>query len=185
MRKSPIKTLCVFCSASDRVKDKYGYILESLSNLFSALKWDIVYGGSVGGLMGGVANACLDKGLNVTGVMPSCLHSKEIAHTGLSELIFTDTMHARQLKMADLSDAFLVLPGGLGTMAELFEVVTWYQLGLHTKPSFILNIDGYWDDLVSQLDKAQKEGFMHGDMNEFLHFFNDIQSFREFFGKKD
>ena len=176
-----IQSICVFCSASDAVRDRYRHMSDDLSVLFADQGWDVVYGGSVGGLMGLVADASLDRGLRVTGVIPESLKDKEIAHTGLSQLITTQDMHERQLKMAEFSDAFLVLPGGLGTMAEMFEVVTWFQLGLHQKPCFILNLDGYWDPLLAQLDKAEAQGFVHGRLKDFILTFESLEAFKAHF----
>lgn len=120
----------------------------------------VVYGGASVGLMGTVADACLANGGEVIGVIPQKLADRELAHTGLTEQYFVSTMHERKGKMADMSDGFISLPGGSGTMDELFETWTWEQLGFHQKPCGILNIAGYYDPLVEMVDHMVKEGFL-------------------------
>jgi uncharacterized protein (TIGR00730 family) len=121
----------------------------------------LVYGGGDVGLMGEVADAALAAGGRVVGVMPEALLAKEIGHQGLSELHIVRSMHERKALMADQADAFITLPGGYGTLEELFEVLTWLQLGLHAKPCAMLDVAGFWDPLLAQLDKAVTEGFLH------------------------
>lgn len=123
----------------------------------------LVYGGGHVGLMGAAADAALEVGGDVIGVIPQCLKDREVAHTGLTELHTTETMQERQQYMADLSDAFIVLPGGLGTLAEFFEIITWRHLGIHDKPVFVLNAFGYWDLLLEMLEKAGEEKFLYKD----------------------
>ena len=169
MNKSDIQTLCVFCSASDKVVHKYGHVIAPLVAFFKSQGWSVVYGGGSGGLMGALADECLAQGVPVIGVIPETLKDREVAHTGLNELIVTNDLQARQAKMAALSNAFLILPGGMGTMAEFFEVLTWSQLSLHHKPSFVLNINGYWQGMLQQLDAASDQGFMHQKSDDFLY----------------
>lgn len=121
---------------------------------------DLVYGGAQVGLMGAVANAVLAKGGTVTGVIPHFLSREEIAHHGLTELIKVESMHERKTKMAELSDGFITLPGGYGTLEELCEIITWAQLGLHSKPIGILNLNGYYDHFIAQLDHMVKAGLL-------------------------
>lgn len=121
---------------------------------------DLVYGGAQVGLMGAVADAVMAKGGKVTGVIPHFLSREEIAHHGLTELIRVESMHERKTKMAELADAFITLPGGYGTLEELFEIITWAQLGLHNKPIGILNLNGYYDCLIAQLDHMVKAGLL-------------------------
>ena len=126
-----------------------------------------MYGGGNVGLMGTLANACLNEGGRVIGVIPQALANKELAHTGLTELRVVDSMHGRKSVMADLSDAFVSLPGGFGTWEEFFEVLTWSQLGIQQKACAVLNVDGYYDPLLAMADKAVSEGFLrnvHRDM---------------------
>ena len=120
----------------------------------------LVYGGANRGLMGVLADACLDAGGRVVGVMPKALVEKEIAHRELTKLHIVESMHERKALMADLADAFIALPGGYGTWEEFFEVLTWSQLGLHRKPCGLLNVRGYYDCLLSMADNAVKEGFL-------------------------
>jgi len=121
----------------------------------------VVYGGGNVGLMGTVADAALAAGGEVIGVIPRALVAREIAHTGLTDLRVVASMHERKALMADLSDAFIALPGGYGTLEEFCEVVTWSQLGIHAKPCGLLNVEGYFDSLIAMLDHAVQEGFIH------------------------
>jgi hypothetical protein len=128
----------------------------------------MVYGGGKVGLMGAAANAALAAGGEVIGVIPFALEQREVAHNGLTELRVVNTMHERKALMADLSDAFLALPGGYGTLDELSEVVTWTQLGVHRKACGLLNVDGFFDGLLSFLDRAVQEGFVSAGNRELL-----------------
>lgn len=120
----------------------------------------IVYGGGNIGLMGVLADAALERGVHVTGIIPQGLAEKELAHHGIQDLQVVDSMHTRKARMAELSDGFVAMPGGIGTFEEWFEVLTWGQLGIHRKPCALLNIDGYYDDLLRLLDRAVEEGFL-------------------------
>jgi len=128
----------------------------------------LVYGGASVGLMGAVADAALADGAEVTGVLPDVLAGSEIAHAGLTSLEMVSTMHERKARMAELADAFLVLPGGYGTLDELMETVTWAQLGLHSKPCILINAEGYWDGLLKFLDSAVAAGFLREGNRELL-----------------
>jgi uncharacterized protein (TIGR00730 family) len=128
----------------------------------------LVYGGGSIGLMGVIADAALSAGVHVTGVAPRRLLEREVVHRGLSTLHVVDSMHERKAKMADLSDAFIALPGGYGTLDELFEALTWTQLGYHSKPSALLNVEGYFDRLVEYLDHAVAERFLAREHREML-----------------
>ena len=128
----------------------------------------LVYGGGHVGLMGVVADACLSAGGRVIGVIPQALADKEVAHRGLSELRIVGSMHERKAVMAELSDAFLALPGGYGTWDELFEALTWSQLGIQNKVCGLLNVDGYYDSLIAMADRAAAEGFIRGRYRELL-----------------
>lgn len=123
-------------------------------------RWKLVFGGGQVGLMGILADRMLDAGGSVTGVIPRFLLEKEVAHMQLSELIVVETMHERKMRMFELSDAFVALPGGFGTLDEFFEIVTWLQLGLHRKPVGILNVHGFYDPLLEQLSVMVREGFL-------------------------
>jgi hypothetical protein len=128
----------------------------------------LVYGGASVGLMGAVADAALTGGAEVIGVLPDVLAGKEIAHAGLTRLELVSTMHERKARMAELADAFLILPGGYGTLEELLEVVTWAQLRLHAKPCILINTAGYWDGLLAFLDTAVEAGFLKAINRELL-----------------
>ncbi len=129
---------------------------------------ELVYGGGHVGLMGIVADACLNEGGRVIGVIPQALADKEVAHSGLTELRIVKSMHERKAVMAELSDAFLALPGGYGTWEELFEVLTWSQLGIQRKACAILNVEGYYDPLLEMADKALSDGFLRGVHRDLL-----------------
>ena len=135
---------------------------------------DLVYGGAKVGLMGAVADGALSESGKVIGVLPVFLKSKEIAHEGLTELILVDTLHERKTKMNELSDGVIALPGGFGTLEEFFEMLTWGQLGLHKKPMGILNLNGYYDELVHFLDKMVEKGFLKPENRSMVLLSNNI-----------
>jgi uncharacterized protein (TIGR00730 family) len=155
-----IKNICVFCGSSTIVDEKYLNAARDVGGMLARNGYGVVYGGGNIGLMGAAADAALEAGGKVTGIIPRFLKDKEVAHTGLTELHLTDTMHERQVGMAARSDAFVVLPGGLGTLAEFFEVLTWKQLGLHAKPIMLVNDFGYWDSLIEFAGHAEGEKFL-------------------------
>jgi uncharacterized protein (TIGR00730 family) len=154
------KRIGVFCGSSSGARASYAIGAVALAHHLATNGIGIVYGGAKVGLMGILADAALDLGGEVIGVMPRSLVEREIAHARLSDLRVVDSMHERKAQMAELSDAFLALPGGYGTFEELCEVLTWTQLGLHRKPCGILNIDGYYDQLLSFFDHAVSEQFL-------------------------
>jgi uncharacterized protein (TIGR00730 family) len=152
--------ICVYCGSSPGSDPAYADAAVRLGRMLARRGIGLVYGGGHVGLMGTVANAALDDGGEAIGVMPQTLVDREIAHTGLTELRVVGSMHERKLLMAELADGFVALPGGLGTLEELFEVYTWTQLGLHAKPLALLNVRGYFDGLVAFLDHAVAERFV-------------------------
>ncbi len=152
--------LCVFCGSNAGHDPIYVEMARSLGEALARHGIDLVYGGASVGLMGAVADAVLDNGGHVVGVMPRALVDKEIAHGGLSELRVVGSMHERKALMAELADGFIALPGGLGTFEELFEVWTWAQLGYHGKPCALLNVGGFYDKLASFLDEVVERGFV-------------------------
>jgi len=168
-----IKSVCVYCGSSDKVRDEYKTFASNLGHMLGENNIDLVYGGGHVGLMGITADGVLEAGGEVTGIIPHFLDRMEVGHEGLTKLIRTETMHERKQKMAELSDGFVILPGGLGTLDELFEILTWRQLGLHDKPIIIVNIGGYWDKLVELIDHMTSEHFMRP---ENLKLFNVITS---------
>jgi uncharacterized protein (TIGR00730 family) len=154
------RQLCVFCGSSDGANPRHRQAAVALGASLARRGIGLVYGGAHCGLMGALADAVLEGGGRVVGVMPQALVQMERAHEGLSELIITPDMHTRKAKMSQLADAFLALPGGFGTLDELCEIVTWAQLGFHRKPIGILNSDGFWDGLLTFLAHGRAEGFI-------------------------
>lgn len=152
--------ICVYCGSSSGNDPMFTAAASDLGSTIAAHGYGLVYGGASIGLMGTVADSVLASAGSVTGVMPKSLADKEIAHTGLSELIVTSSMHERKTRMADLSDAFIALPGGLGTLEELFEIWTWAQLGFHHKPIAVLNVNRYFDKLIEFLEDTAAKGFV-------------------------
>ena len=154
-----VKRLCVYCGSSSQVDAVYREAARALGALIAAAGIELVYGGGRVGLMGIVADAVLQGSGRVTGIIPAHLHDAEIGHHGVSELIVVGNMHERKRLMFERSDAFVVLPGGLGTLDETFEIVTWKQLGLHDKPIVIVDVEGYWQKLLALIDQIVDEGF--------------------------
>ncbi len=155
-----MKSICVFCASSLGEREDYRQAAEAVGSILAHNNIRLIYGGAKVGLMGAVADAALKSGGKVTGVLPHFLAGKEIAHTNLSELILVDSMHERKQQMSQMADGFIALPGGFGTLEELFEIITWGQLGLHHKPVLVLNINGYYDHLIKLLDHMAAEGLL-------------------------
>lgn len=155
-----IQRLCVFCGSSSGTDPVYRQAAQTLGAVLVARGIELVYGGGHVGLMGEVANAVLHAGGRVTGVTPQALVDREIAHTGLTELRVVSSMHERKALMAELSDAFVALPGGFGTLEEFCEVLTWSQLGIHRKACGLLNVQGYFNALLALLEHGVQEGFI-------------------------
>jgi len=155
-----LQKFCVFCGSNPGGEPAYTEAAVSVGRLIASRGGQLVYGGGRVGLMGSVANAALEAGGEVIGVMPRSLVEKEIAHTGLTKLHIVESMHERKALMEKLSDAFLLLPGGFGSWDEFSEIVTWAQLGIHAKPCGILNVAGYYDPFLAQIDRAVAEGFV-------------------------
>jgi len=160
--------VCVFAGSSDGARPEYREAAQELGRALVDWQLGLVYGGARLGLMGVIADAVLAAGGRVTGIIPERLVEKEVAHQGLSELHIVTSMHERKARMAAMSDAFVALPGGLGTLEELFEVLTWAQLGLHGKPCGLLNVRGYFDGLLSHVDHSIAEGFIRPDNRQLL-----------------
>jgi uncharacterized protein (TIGR00730 family) len=159
--------VCVFCGSSSGLSERYAEAARATGRAIAQRGFGLVYGGGRIGLMGQLADAALASGGEVVGVIPRPLFERELGHTGVTELRVVRTMHERKAVMADLSDAFVALPGGFGTLDEFCEVLTWAQLGLHAKPCALLNVDGYFDPLLALFRNAVKEGFLaraHGDL---------------------
>lgn len=164
-----MKSICVFCGSNSGNNPNYSLAAQSLGKLLVEQNISLVYGGASIGLMGIIADQVLALGGKAYGVIPKSMLQKEVAHQGLTELFIVDSMHERKQKMYNLSDGFIALPGGLGTLDELFEILTWAQLGLHHKACGILNIDHYFDELLKFLDQAIEKKFMK-EKNRKLYF---------------
>ena len=154
------RSVCVFCASSNGAEPIFLEEAKALGRSIAGRGWQLVYGGADVGLMGALADAALSNGGAVTGVIPRALADREIAHRGLTQLIEVGSMHERKAEMARRADAFLVLPGGLGTLDELCEILTWALLGIHDKPVVLINIAGYWDAFLGMLDAAVAAGFL-------------------------
>ena len=156
-----METVCVFCASRDGVRASYKALAQRMGSTLASRGLGLVYGGGQVGLMGALADAALKEGGEVIGVIPEALVVKEVAHAGLSMLHVVGSMHERKKLMANLSDGFVALPGGYGTLEEFLEVLSWAQLSFHEKPCGLLEVDGYWEPLSSLFDKAVVEGFVH------------------------
>lgn len=163
-----MRRVCVFCGSSSGADPAYGAAVGDLARAIVGRGEAVVYGGGAAGLMGTLADAALEAGGQVVGVIPQALVDRERAHKGLTELHVVSSMHERKALMADLSDAFVAAPGGLGTLEELFEVLTWSQLGLHDKPCGLLDVRGYYDGIAAFLDHAVAEGFLRPASREMV-----------------
>jgi len=156
----PLARLCVFCGASVGGRPDYALAAQQLGEELARRRITLIYGGGRAGLMGAVADAALNKGGQVVGVITRLLQNRELEHKGVSSLHVVETMHERKMMMANMADAFIALPGGLGTLDELFEILAWAQLGIHSKPVGLLNTSGYYDLLGGFLDHVEKESFL-------------------------
>lgn len=163
-----MRSVCVYCGSSAGSREDYGIAAEALADQLVAQGLGLVYGGAHVGLMGRIADGVLAAGGEVTGVIPKSLIDLEIAHPGLTKLEIVPDMHVRKARMSELADGFVALPGGLGTLEELFEMLTWSQLGFHAKPVGLLNAAGFYDQLLAFLDHASGEGFMRDEHRALL-----------------
>ena len=171
-----MKRVCVFCGSNPGVREDYRNSAQALARALAGRGLGLVYGGGNVGLMGMLADSMLQAGGEVIGVIPRSLVAKEVAHHGVTELRIVDTMHERKALMNDLSDAFIALPGGFGTLDELFEILTWSQLGIHGKPSGLLNVAGYYDRLLAMLDHAVAERFLRPAHRELVIADSDVDA---------
>lgn len=165
-----MKRLCVFCGSSEGARPAYADAARGLAAELARRKIGLVYGGGSVGLMGVLADTALAAGGEVIGVIPGPLASRELAHPGITEMRVVGSMHERKATMASLADGFIALPGGLGTIEETLEVLTWAQLGIHRKPVGVLNVEGYWDGLLRMLAHAVREEFVRRDYLALLLF---------------
>lgn len=158
-----MRRICVFCGSSFGADPAFRRAARQVGVLVAKRGVELVYGGGNIGLMGEIANACLDHGGHVIGVIPRSLASRELAHTGLTDLRIVNSMHERKAVMADLADAFMALPGGLGTLEEFCEILTWAQLGFHAKPCGLLSVDNYFKGLLDFLAQTVSAGFLRAE----------------------
>lgn len=163
-----LRRLCVYCGSSDKLASEYLHAAALTGKLIAEQGIDIIYGGGGTGMMGALASSALATGGRVIGVIPELFNTPELVHPGLVELHVVDSMHARKAMMAEMADGFLALPGGFGTLEELFEMLTWMQIGLHSKPIGVLNVMGYFDPLIRLIEHAQKQGFIYAEHRELL-----------------
>lgn len=171
-----MRRICVFCGSRPGVRPVYRDVAESLGRTLAERGIELVYGGGNVGLMGIVADACLAAGGKVVGVIPRALMEWEVGHEGLTRLEVVDSMHSRKARMAELADGFVALPGGLGTFEELFEILTWAQLGFHNKPIALLNVDAYYQPLIQMMDRGVTEGFMKAENRGLLLVEDNVQT---------
>lgn len=155
-----LNSVCVYCGSNFNGDIQLRNAIKQLAEILVKQQIKLVYGGGSVGVMGVLANDVLELGGLVTGIIPQFLLDKEVGHKGVSEMIVTENMHQRKQKMADLSDGFVILPGGFGTLEEFFEVLTWLQLGLHNKPIGVLNVNGFYDPLFAQMDMMVQSRFL-------------------------
>lgn len=167
-----MKRLCVFCGASNGNSDRYLNQAKQVGQLLASQKIGLVFGGGKVGVMGAIANAVLENGGDVVGVIPKSLVEFEVAHHNVTKLHIVEDMHERKKMMYDFSNAFLILPGGMGTLDEMFEILTWSQLGLHKKNIYILNEFGFYDSLLQYIEHSHSEGFIK---KEHLQLINEIK----------
>jgi uncharacterized protein (TIGR00730 family) len=174
-----MKSICVYCGSNAGSKPAYAERAMALGDRIARQGLRLVYGGGNTGLMGVVANAVLEAGGQVTGVIPKQLVDWEVAHRGLTELEVVGSMHERKARMFDLSDGFVTLPGGFGTMEEIFEMLTWRQLGIGNKPCAFLDVDGFYAPLIGMIDRMVDERFLHADQRHDLWHGEDIDAMLE------
>ncbi|HPE83304.1 MAG: TIGR00730 family Rossman fold protein [Aequorivita sp.] len=158
-----LNKICVFCGSNDGNDLAITDTAKKLGEIFAKRNITLVYGAAKIGVMGTIAKSVLKNNGKVIGIIPNFLKKKEVVHLGLTELITTQNMHERKLKMQEESDGFIALPGGMGTLEELFEIITWLQLGLHQKPIGLLNINGFYNDLIKMLETMVRKGFLSMD----------------------
>ena len=163
-----MRRICVFCGASDGAKPVYREAAIQMGQLLAERKIELVYGGGNLGLMGTIADATMQAGGRVIGIIPSALVAKEQGHQDITELFIVNTMHERKTMMATLADGFIAMPGGFGTLEEFIEILTWGQLGFHRKPAGLLNVDGFYDGLLNFFDQQVENGFVRPHLRKLV-----------------
>lgn len=169
-----MKSIAVFCASADGIDDRYITQAYAVGKAIAEKGYRLIYGGGGIGSMAAAANGALENGGEVIGVIPHFLAKREIAQKGLHELILVDSMHQRKMKMNELSDGSITLPGGFGTLEEFFEIITWGQLGLHEKPSALLNVEGYYDHLIAQLQHMRDQALLKAKYHDMVLIDSDI-----------
>jgi uncharacterized protein (TIGR00730 family) len=182
---SDIRRLAIFCGSNPGARPEYKAVTRLFGNALCERGIEVVYGGSSVGLMAVLADTMLEAGGGITGVIPRMLVDREVANTALSDLRIVESMHERKSLMAELADGFVALPGGIGTLEEFFEIWTWAQLGMHEKPCGLLNVAGYFDPLLSFLDRAVNEGFVRQVHREMVIVESDPEALIDKFGEYD
>ncbi len=171
---SDIKSLCVYCGSSINVDEDFKDAAKAMGKILADNNIRLIYGGGKAGLMGIIADSVMDNGGEVIGIIPSHISDREIQHKGLTELIIVESMHVRKQMMVDYSDAFLVLPGGIGTLDETCEIMTWRQLGIHDMPIIIANLKNYWTPFLNTIDNIIEGGFMRPDDKKVIQIVDTI-----------
>lgn len=171
---APLHRICVFAGSAIGHRPSYAAAAEQLGQTLAQQRIGLVYGGGGIGLMGRMADAALAAGGEVIGVIPEALHQREVGHANLTELHVVSSMHQRKAMMASYADAFVVLPGGLGTLEETFEIWTWGQLGFHRKPIGLLDVDGFWQPMIAMLDRMVEQGFVHPQHRQIVCIDTDV-----------
>jgi uncharacterized protein (TIGR00730 family) len=174
-----MKRICVFCGSNNGANPAYLEAAEKVGKFLAANNIELVYGGGRVGLMGKIADTVLANGGRVFGVIPQSLSDKEVAHQGLTELHIVNSMHERKALMAELADGFIALPGGFGTFEELCEIITWAQLGFHSKPCALLNVNGFYDNLIAMFDFATREKFVREEHRKIVLIESEIEKLYE------
>jgi uncharacterized protein (TIGR00730 family) len=165
-----MNSICVYCGSSDKTRPEYLEAARRMGAAIAGRGLMLIYGAGSTGLMGALADGALAAGGQVTGVIPSYFNTPQLAHQGLTRLEIVDTIHQRKARMAEMADAYIALPGGYGTLEELFEILTWAQIGLHRKPIGLLNARRYFDPLLALVEHARKEGFIYAEHSDlFTH----------------
>jgi uncharacterized protein (TIGR00730 family) len=169
-----LRSIGVFCASSDGNDPRFIQLAQEVGRFFAQKQIELVYGGGNVGLMGHLSTACMQDGGSVYGVIPHFFKAREVAHPNITELVYVDSMHERKLLIYQRAQAFIVLPGGLGTMDEFFEVYTWSQIGLHRKPVGILNQNGFYDPIIQMIKSMSEAGFIRKENTELLQLSEDI-----------
>ncbi|MBC26319.1 MAG: TIGR00730 family Rossman fold protein [Rhodospirillaceae bacterium] len=171
-----VANICIFCGSSNAVAQDYLDYASKLGRLCADARVNIIYGGGCIGLMGALADGAMDAGGTVIGVIPDFLNRKNIAHSGISEMVITSDIHQRKAKMAEFADAFVILPGSVGTLEEMFEVIAWKQLKCFDKPIILANVNGYWTPALALLDHMVRESFLSQQHLDLLHVVDHIDA---------